>query len=153
MKRLLTIAFLAATISIAANAQNCTVSSPCVQLSIVNANAVPSPAALWYCMGSQTSCSQSALDTAKSGQTATNLCPTTQGVWHCSQYTQTKTPQIYNDPQPWGSLMNYSVQGTSGGGVSATPPILTFQVSAPPPQPPSVGSVPTMVTSGTVGPQ
>ncbi len=147
MKKLLIILAL----STAASAQTCSPSAPCAQVSLTNPNTLPSPTVLWSCMGA--SCTQAALDAARAGQTTANLCPATQSVWKCTTLSQTKTPQAYNDPEPWGSLMNYSVQGTTAGGVSATAPILTFQVPLAPAQPASISGVPTMVTSGNAGPQ
>lgn len=133
------------------SAQSCSPNSPCVGLSLVNPNSVPSPAVLWSCMG--TSCTQAALNSAIAQQTQTNLCPAVQSVWHCTQFTQTKPTQAYNDPQPWGALLNYSLQGTTAGGVSTAASILTFQVPNAPPQPASISGVPAMVTSGNAGPQ
>jgi len=154
MKRLILFSiFLAISGALHAQAATCTVSTPCVQLAITNPNMLPGPTAMWYCMGSATSCSQSALDAAKAGQTATNLCPVVQSVWHCTQFSQSKTPQNYNDQQPYNSLMNYSFQGTANGGVSASSPILIFQMPQAPAQPPSVLGVPTTVTSGNSGVQ
>lgn len=117
--------FLFAT---AAIAQNCTSTNPCVQVSLANSNALPSATVLWTCMGGPQGCSQSALDAIVKQQTPTNLCPAVSSQWTCHQFTQTKTPQNYNDPEPWGSLMNYSAQGTAGGSVSVTAPIFVFQV-------------------------
>ncbi len=150
MRKLFIIALFGLAVS-SAKAQSCTPSVPCVPVTINNGNVVPSSTVLWWCMGSATTCSQSALDSAKAGQSATNLCPTNPSAWKCTQFTQSKTPQNYNDPEPWGSLMNYSSQGTSGGGVSATAPIATFQVPNAPAQSPSISVVSPMVTTGNSG--
>ena len=131
----------------------CTNLNPCVQLALTNPNTLPGATVLWVCVGSATSCSQTALNAIIAQQTPTNLCPIAQSVWRCASFSQTKTPQNYNDPEPWGSLMNYAAQGTLGGGVSAASPILTFQVPNAPAQPPSINGLPTMVNTGNSGPQ
>ena len=154
MKKLRTLAIVFG-ITLAAgwlSAQSCSSTNPCVQVTVTNPNTLPSQAVLWTCMGSATSCSQTALNSVIAQQTPTNLCPNVQTVWHCIPFTQTKTPQAYNDPEPYGSLMNYAAQGIGGGGVSAATPILIFQVPAGT-QVPSLGQVPVLVTTGTAGPQ
>ena len=146
------LAYGMATGTLHAQAATCSVQNPCVQLPITNMNPLPSPTVMWYCMGSATSCSQTALDAARVGQSPTNLCPVIQSVWHCTQFSQSKTPQNYNDMQPYNSLMNYSFQGIgANGGVSATAPILIFQMPQAPAQPPSVVALPVTVTSGSTG--
>lgn len=132
---------------------SCTATAPCVQVQITNPNTLPSSTVLWTCMGGASNCSQSALASVIAQQTLTNLCPTVPSVWHCNQFSQTKTPQLYNDPEPWGALMNYSSQGTTGGGASATSPIVIFQVPQQAAQQTSIGSVPAIVTTGVAGPQ
>jgi hypothetical protein len=129
----------------------CTATTPCVPATINNANTLPSPAVLWTCVGS--ACTQAALTAAQAGQTATNLCPAVQSVWHCLQFSQTKTPQIYNDPEAWGAMVTYSSQGTSGGGVAANSALSTFQVPSAPAKQTSVSILSAIVTSGTAGPQ
>jgi len=136
-----------------AQAASCSTTTPCVQIAITNPNIVPSPTVLWSCVGTATTCSTTALNAAIALQTSTALCPVTTGAWKCTQFSQTKSPQNYNDLQAYNSLVNYAFQGTSGGGVSAASPILTFQVPPPPAQSPLVNSVPITVTSGTAGPQ
>lgn len=141
-------------ISTTATAQGvCSPANPCVQLPISNPNSAPTSTVIWSCMGGSTSCSAAALSSIIAQQTPTTLCPAVSSVWTCVTFSQSKTPQLYNDPEPWGALMNYSTQGTANGGVSASSPIVVFQVPAAPAQPPSIGSVPKMVTSGSVGPQ
>jgi hypothetical protein len=139
-----------------AHGQSCSTTSPCVQVPITNSNALPSATALWTCVGVTTSnCTQAQLDTARAGQTASSLCPTPVagaaiGNWKCIQFSQTLTPQNYNDPHSWGSTINYSSQGTTAaGGVSATSPIITFQMPSQA-QVPVVGS-PVLVVTGQVG--
>lgn len=152
-------------------AATCSNGSPCVQLSWTNSamaasittdgsgnqTAGPGSAVIWGCMGSATSCSQSALTSAMSGQSATVLCPTNSSVWKCNSMPQTVASAVYNDPQPYSSLMNYSVQNVwnSGGGVSAGTSILVFQMPTPPPTAPPTPTTPTakMVTTGNSGPQ
>jgi hypothetical protein len=149
LKHLLLIVMLSMA-GIAGAQTTCTPTAPCVQLAIANTNPLPSATVLWTCMGT---CTQTSLNTVIAQQTPTNLCPTVPSVWHCTQFSQTKTPQLYNDPEPWGALMNYSTQGTSVGGVAATSPLMTFQVPSAPPQQTSISGVPTMVKTGTAGPQ
>lgn len=150
---LVVMAILFLIAAIAGSAQTCSTANPCVQVSITNPNTLPGSTMLFTCMGSASSCSLTALNALIAQQTPAQLCPQVQTVWHCNQFSQTKTPQLYNDPEPYGSLMNYAVQGTNGGGVSAASPILIFQVPAPPAQSPSFVGVPTTVTSGNAGPQ
>lgn len=128
----------------------CSPTSPCVQLTITNPNSLPSPTVLWSCIGS--ACTSTALTAAQAGQTTSNLCPVVQSVWQCVTFSQTKTPQLYNDSKGYGLMLSYAVQGTSGGGVSAASPIATFQMPQAPVVVPSLG-VPKAVTTGTVGPQ
>jgi hypothetical protein len=137
------------------HAQSCSPTNPCVQVSVTNPNALPSSTALWTCVGMvSTNCTSAQLQSAISGQAPDNLCggfagPST-GNWKCLQFSQTKTPQLYNDPHSWGSTINYSAQGVNGsGGVSATAPIITFQLAAQA-QVPVVGS-PVLAVSGSVG--
>ena len=131
----------------------CSTTNPCVQVTITNPNPVPSQAVLWSCMGDSTSCSLTALSTVIKQQTSTTLCPAVQSPWHCNSFSQTKNPQAYNDPEPYGSLMNYAAQATGTGGVSGVSQITIFPVSQPPTQVPSVGQVPVLVTTGNAGPQ
>ena len=136
------------------NAQaSCTIQNPCVQLPITNPNTLPGATVMWSCVGSAASCTSSALNVVLAQQTPSNLCPAATSVWHCNQFSQTKTPQAYNDPQPYNTLLNYAFQGTNGGGVSAASPVLVFQMPQAPPQPPSVPAVLSTVTSGSAGPQ
>lgn len=151
MKYIVLAALLA--LPLAGLSQACSTTSPCVQLPISNPNTLPASTVVWSCMGDAASCSQTALTTAISAQTVSTLCPVTSSVWHCKSFSQTKTPQLYNDPEPWGALMNYSTQGATTGGVSASSPILIFQVPTPSAQQTSIPGVPTMVTSGNAGPQ
>lgn len=145
--------FLFAT---AAIAQNCTSTNPCVQVSLANSNTLPSATVLWTCVGMPSSnCTSQQLAAAKVGQTPSNLCPTGNtgtGNWKCIQFTQTKTPQNYNDPHSWGSTINYAAQGTVTGGVSALSPVFTFQIpQAPVTAKPPVFNGNRMVTTGTAG--
>lgn len=134
-------------------AQTCSTTEPCVQVTISNGNALPSSTVFWTCMGSASSCSSAALQAVIAAQTPTNLCPSVQTVWHCTSFSQTTTPELYNDLEPWGSLMNYAVQGVGAEGVSAASPILIFQVPQPQAlQVPALGTA-TIVTTGTEGPQ
>jgi hypothetical protein len=137
-------------------AQTCSNASPCVEVVITNPNPMPAVTALWTCVGiTSSNCTSAQLTAAQAGQTAANLCPgvtTGTGNWKCVQFSQTVSPQNYNDPHSWGSTINYAAQGTTtAGGVSATSPVITFQV----PQAPATPSlaVPKMVTTGTAGPQ
>lgn len=131
--------------------QTCTANAPCVQVQITNPNTVPSPTVLWSCVGT---CTQAALNAVIATQTPSQLCPTnTQSVWHCAQFSQTKTPQMYNDPESWGSQLSYASQGTTAGGVSAASPIVTFQMPPAPAQQTSITGLPTVVTTGSAGPQ
>lgn len=138
------------------HAQSCSSTNPCVQVSVTNSNTLPSNTALWTCVGMTSSnCTVAQLQTATAGQTDQNLCPTPAtgaliGNWKCIPFSQTKTPQLYNDPHSWGSTINYSAQGVNGsGGVSATAPVVTFQLAAQA-QVPVVGS-PVLAVSGSVG--
>ena len=155
-KALLGIGLIYTMLGLVAFGQSCSTTNPCVQVPIANSNALPSVTALWTCVGlTSSNCTQAQLDAARAGQTATNLCPqtttsTATGNWKCIQFSQTLTPQNYNDPHSWGSTINYSSQGTnSAGGVSATSPILTFQMPSQAALP--VVGPPVLVTSGTVG--
>ena len=134
-----------------ASGQSCTATNPCVQVSITNPNALPSSTVLLECSGG--SCTAASLTSYLATQTATNLCPAVSSIWKCTTFSQTKTPQLYNDAQPWGIMVSYATQGTSGGGVSGVSQITTFQVPPAPPQQTTITGVPTMVTSGTSGPQ
>ena len=162
-KALLGIGLIFTMLGLVAFGQSCSTTSPCVQVPIANSNALPSVTALWTCVGMTSSnCTQAQLDTARAGQTATGVghkldavCPALVagaaiGNWKCIQFSQTSTPQNYNDPHSWGSTINYSSQGTTAaGGVSATSPIITFQMPAQA-QVPVVGP-PVLVVSGSVG--
>jgi hypothetical protein len=150
MKKLILVLLALATSPL--YAQSCTNGNPCVQLTITNSNPLPSSTVLWQCLGAASSCTQAALNSAIAAQTPSTLCPSVQSVWKCTTFSQTKTPQGYNDPQPWGSLLNYSAQGTIQGGVSAATPIMIFQMPSQA-QAPAIGSVPTIVNSGNAGPQ
>jgi hypothetical protein len=133
-------------------AQTCSNANPCVEVVITNPNPVPALTALWTCVGMTSSnCTSAQLQAAQAGQTATALCPgVVSGNWKCTQFSLTASPQNYNDPHSWGSTINYAAQGVNtAGGVSATSPIITFQV----PQAPATPSLdtPKMVTTGNVG--
>lgn len=130
----------------------CSKTTPCVQVPIINSNTIPTQTVFWSCMGDSTSCSAAALQTVIASQTPANLCPSVQSVWRCSSFPQTQSTQAYNDAEPWGALMNYAVQGVTGGGVSAASPIAIFQVPQAPPQIPTLGGF-TIVASGSTGPQ
>lgn len=132
-------------------AATCSTQNPCVQIPITNLNTLPGPTIMWSCVGSAASCTSSALNAIIAQQTSTNLCPSVQSVWHCTQFSQSKTPQAYNDPQPYNNLLNYAFQGTNGGGVSAASPITIFQMPPAPAQSPSVDALPKTVTSGNSG--
>ena len=153
MRNLILAALLLVPMAGLSQTTTCSPTNPCVQVTVTNPNPLPSPAVLWSCMGGTTTCSQSALDAVIKQQTATNFCPATSSAWTCHQFSQTANPQKYNDPEPYGSLMNYAAQATGTGGVSAASPITIFQVSQPPTQVPSLGQVPVLVTTGNVGPQ
>lgn len=150
-KFLILAALVMASVAHAQAATSCTTTAPCVQVQITNPNPLPSNTILLECSGG--SCTQASLTTFLATQTATNLCPTVSSIWKCITFSQTKTPQLYNDPEGWGILVSYATQGTTTGGVSATSPIIQFSVPAAPVQGTTISGVPTVVTTGTVGPQ
>lgn len=130
--------------------QSCSATEPCVQLPIANPNNLPSLTVLLSCTG--TTCTTGTLQTFTAAQTLTTPCPTVSGTpWKCVSWSQTKTPQNYNDLEPWGTLVYYVVEGTNGEGVLAASPILPFQIPQAS-QAPAFGAI-TVVTTGTVGPQ
>lgn len=140
--------------------QTCSVTNPCAQVTITNSTmsaSQPGSAILFSCMGPATSCSSSALATVLAGQTATLFCPPIPSVWHCTTFPQAASTANYNDPEPYGALMNYAAQNayTAGGGASAVSGITIFQVPQAPQNPPAVPGNPavTLVTTGNTGPQ
>lgn len=171
MRRVLGLLIGALLLTAAAHGQAvCSASSPCVKLSwtasgmaatvTTNTSGVqtagPGFAVVLSCNGGTTStCTQASLNNFLAAQTPTNLCPsTTQSVWNCVTKSLTSTSATYQDPEPYGSLMNYAVQSAwTGGGVSAATPIVTFQIPQAPSQTAPVPGTPSVVfvTSGNVG--
>jgi len=147
----------------------CSTTNPCVKLAWTATGmavtvttdgsglqtAGPGSSIVLSCMGGAAGCSQAALATYLAAQTKTDLCPVVASVWHCATKAQTSTLGAYNDPEPYGALMNYAVQSawSSGGGVSAATPILIFQMPQAPNQTAPVPATPSasFVTTGNVG--
>jgi hypothetical protein len=133
----------------------CSQTTPCVQLTYTNSQATfPVTVSTWKCMGSQNTCNASSLATAQAGASSATPCPAVSGVWTCFSFSQTKSPQNYNEPETWGSLMNYATQWITTGGVSASTPILIFPI--PQNTVPPAGSIvagSSVVISGAPGPQ
>lgn len=149
MKRVLFLIF-ALSFAMASYGQSCTATEPCVQLPIQNTNNLPSLTVLLSCTGA--TCTTGTLQTFTAAQTIATPCPTVSGTpWKCVSWSQTKTPQNYNDLEPWGTLVYYVAEGTNGEGVLAASPIVPFQVPQAS-QAPAFGTI-TVVTSGTPGPQ
>lgn len=142
---LLSLVLFAGTLS----AQTCSTSTPCYQVSIGNTNTLPQTTILWRCVGSAGSCSSSALATAITQQAASG-CSGVNSVWQCTTFSQTKTPQAYNDPVKYGDLMNYAA---SGGGAAGPTSIITFQVPQAPAQALTLTGASAITTTGNPGPQ
>ena len=157
MKLILALAFLLGT----AQAQTCSVSSPCVKLTWTNssmsATVVSSPggiqtsgpgtAEVWACIGNG-SCTVALMPPAGS------VTPPSGSAWSLAgTVAQTSSAGTATAPVIYGTLMNYAVRNLWTGGTTQGPfsAIATFQSPQAPQGSPLSPSAPTvvLVTTGS----
>lgn len=143
------ILILLAILSTGVAAQSCSPSNPCVAVTITVTDTSlvgASSSTLYSCMGGSAGCSLANLNNLIAN-------PNTPNQWHLLGSSPQKSATItYNDPEPYGALMNYAAFNTPDGG-SAGPvsPIWIFRLPNPP-TPPKVSGT-GVTTSGNAGPQ
>ena len=126
----------------------CSTTNPCVPVKVTqqpfSGGSTYTPFA---CMGAASQCSSAALNQHISA-------PTSSDVWHAlGTFPQTSGTAVYNDPEPYGALMNYAALNTlSGGAAGPVSGIAIFQVPTQATAP-SLTVGPAIVTTGTTGPQ